>query len=184
MCALDVNACALRFGEYRGARENADMPKRRDTALAKLMESHDGGRGISDNALARLTKIPQSTITRIANGTTKTPDRPAAKALATFFRVTEDEVVGAKPLRAPRPAEPAVARESQPLPAPAALEIARAWERLSPIRQDEFRDALYWACYVEARLPVYRRSRKAETLAAFERSLDVDHEKLRHKATT
>lgn len=64
-------------------------------ALAVLMERRELS---SANALARETKLPQPTISRILNGTTKDPEIATVRILADYFGVSESQMRGIEPL--------------------------------------------------------------------------------------
>lgn len=95
MVALAVNPSTHQLGVEKGEADNAGMhKKRRATPLARLMEKFMDGKGISDNELARAVGIPQSTVTRIATGETKSPEDETLRPLAEFFGVTTDHLRG------------------------------------------------------------------------------------------
>lgn len=64
-------------------------------SLATLMERVQIS---SATALSKLTKLPQPTISRILNGSTKDPETPTVRILADFFGVTEAQMRGIDPL--------------------------------------------------------------------------------------
>jgi transcriptional regulator with XRE-family HTH domain len=184
MDALAVNTSPHQFGRRLIRGENTDMYKnRRDTPVGRLI----AGKGISDNALARLLKVPQPTITRLANGTTKEPGRELVQKLAVFFEVSEAEILGGEAPRKPKAATGKLVStgSGRTIPIPgdalsaAAMEVARTWSKLSAGRQEEFRDALYWACFFESKFPFYRRGRPAGAhYDKFESGVEADFRRL------
>lgn len=73
----------------------ADTPRNIAEVLTYLTE---GGRRISDNALARAVDLPQPTITRIRNGTTAEPRSDAVEKLAAHFGLSAAQMRGEAPL--------------------------------------------------------------------------------------
>lgn len=69
----------------------ADTPRNIAEVLTYLTE---GGRRISDNALAREVDLPQPTITRIRNGTTAEPRSDAIEKLAAYFGLSAAQMRG------------------------------------------------------------------------------------------
>lgn len=92
----------------------ADTPRNIAEVLTYLT---DGGRRISDNALARAVDLPQPTITRIRNGTTAEPRSDAVEKLAAHFGLSAAQMRGEAPL--PGLGEPPKAR-AEPAPYAAA----------------------------------------------------------------
>ena len=82
--------------------------------LAALM-AH---RGISQNALAKATGVPQPTIQRIVRGESADPKTPTVQRLARFFGVSVEELRGTKSGLTLRPA-PSLNDQAQ--------EVAQAW---------------------------------------------------------
>ncbi|WP_424195496.1 S24 family peptidase [Ampullimonas aquatilis] len=64
-------------------------------ALSALMRRDDIS---SANQLAELTNVPQPTISRILNGTTKDPEGTTVTALADHFKVSDSQMRGIEPL--------------------------------------------------------------------------------------
>ncbi|MDX1901849.1 MAG: LexA family transcriptional regulator [Gammaproteobacteria bacterium] len=63
--------------------------------LRYLIKLHDG---VSILELAKRTKIPQPTLHHILNGETKKPRKKALDALANFFSISIDQLIGITPL--------------------------------------------------------------------------------------
>jgi len=182
MCALAINSPLHRFGSARPVLDNASMhKKRRATPLGRLMDAYNGGAGIGDNELSRLTKVPQSTITRIANGTTQDPKEAQLKPLATFFGVSTAHLRGTEsPAKAPtaqRVSEPRAGAYSELTPE--ALHLARTWMQLSPARRAMFHEEMVWTAFFERKFPYYRIGRPAaESYDKLEHSIEANWEKM------
>lgn len=190
MSALPVNAQAHRVARWHPPPDNASMHrKRRTTPLGLLMEGYNGG--ISDNELARQLKrrgtpVDQATITRIATGSTKNPDETTLGKIAEFFGVTTAMLRGRKPVQPETRSAAQVVRDLAPAAAtpagltPEAIEVARIWMRLSPGRQDEFRERLFWTEFFERKHAFFRKGISREHLeshAKFERNVEASYEK-------
>jgi hypothetical protein len=184
MSALDVNPSMHQFvGSGRPA-DNASMhKKRRHTPLGRLMD----GAGVGDNQLARQlrargTPIPQSTITRIANGTTKAATEANLKPIAAYFNVTTAHLRGEEGPRASTSGNGAAKGRLEPAPAdlsPEAIRVARIWMQLSPGRRAKFLEDISWAKFFEGKFPTYRLGvANMASYEKFERSVEADWEKL------
>lgn len=128
--ALGVNTRVHNLPRTRIEAENAPMHKDgRTTVLATVMAAYDGGRGMSDNELARRAKVPQPTVSRIASGKTKNPDETTLDAIAKVLNVSTRALRGLEPIHGGKKAD-----GSHGL-SPEALEVARAWSKLPDYKQ-------------------------------------------------
>lgn len=133
--------------------------KERRTPLGQLMRVRE----IGDNELARKLKerktpVPQSTITRIATGKTKSPDEATLRKIADFFAVTTAELRGQATARVAE-------RQSAPYAglSPDAIELARAWMKLPDFKQRGYLQAVMTDA---ATLEVFPELEKAMRIAA------------------
>lgn len=98
---ISVNT-RMHFPPLNALHENAGMYKREkaaDTPIANVLATLMASKQIpSANALARETKLPQPTISRILNGSTKDPESATVRILADFFGVSEAQMRGAAPI--------------------------------------------------------------------------------------
>lgn len=91
---INVNASThypAGIGTQDNARMNTKPASTIADVLAKLMADHEIP---SANALGRRTGLPQPTISRILNGSTKDPEAATVRILADFFSVTESQMRG------------------------------------------------------------------------------------------
>lgn len=190
MAALAVNPPVHQFGFEGLPPDNAQMHKAaRRTPLGRLMASYEDV-GIGDNALARILKkrgtpVPQSTITRIANGTTKEAKEAALKPIAEFFGVTTAFLRGDEPAKAAAAkGKQAAERAAQYSDlSPEALQVARTWMQLSPGRRMKFLEDMAWAKFFEGKFPPYRIGiANVASHDKFERSVEADWDKMMRQA--
>lgn len=66
--------------------------------ISKVIKKLMFDKQIRTNELSRLTNIPQPTLHRIVEGITESPNLSALNALAKFFSITTDQLVGKKPM--------------------------------------------------------------------------------------
>lgn len=171
MDALAVNPRAHQFGVAAPRSDNASMHrKERRTPLGRLMRLRE----IGDNELARKLKdrgtpVPQSTITRIATGKTKSADEATLKPIADFFGVTTGELRG----------QAAAAKVSERRPdayaglSPEAIELAKAWMKLPDFKRRGYLQAVMTDA---ATLEVFPELEKAMRIAAV--AIDPAYHKL------
>lgn len=161
--------------------------KPRLTPLAKLMESYNGGRGISDNELARKTGVPQPTISRIASGRTIEPKEGNLRALALFFGKTTAELRGEPAPTASRtarnPAKLSLSGKYPKLPSEEALEVARAWDDLPEERKELYRSLIFTDAALQHVVPPWFRfgAPRSANYGRFIESVVADKDKARNK---
>lgn len=175
MDALAVNTRSYNLHARLPTAENAAMNTRQfATPLAALMHA----RSVSANQLAKATGLPQPTISRIANGSTKEPKVASLRILADYFGVRPDQLRDfgttaneAEPARYGREQLPALAHD-----------IAKRWLSLSSDRQEWFRDLIFNMAFMEERFPAMRKGRpKGESYTALEKALVQDMHQLKLK---